>query len=266
MESAQSTESHIPETRRAARRTVRDTPADVLPPPWQPRRALAALRALLANPDDTRHVFTIIESLPGRAPQRLLERFRSDPAGRRLLDTRAEILPLLRDRAALERMPKGSLGQAYLAFLDREKITADGLVEASREGETGAFQLGSDFDYVSDRMRDTHDLWHAASGYQGDVKGEAALLAFSVAQTKNPGVALIVLAALVRARDVELTSLIVRAFRDGRCAAWLPAVEWETLLPLPVAEVRRRLRMAQAPAYEPVRTSDMRANGELAMA
>lgn len=243
------------------------TPANDLPPPvLQPVRAVRALRALIANPDDTRHVFTIIESLSGRAPLGVLARFQASESGRRLLATRADILPVLKDRAALERMPRGSLGHAYLAFLDREKITADGLVEASERGETGAFRRGSEFEYVSDRLRDTHDLWHAASGYQGDVVGETALLSFSVAQTKNPGVALIVLAALLKAHDPELLRLVTCAFRDGARAEWLPAVEWEALLPLPLEVVRERLRMEPAPAYEPVRTADLRMTGELAPA
>lgn len=233
---------------------------------FRPRRAWRALRDLVANPDDTAQVFTIIESLSGHAPRRVMERFREDPAGRRLLASRADILSILRDRPALERMPAGSLAHAYLRFLDREGITADGLVEASETGATGAFAIGGDFEYVSDRLRDTHDLWHAATGYQGDVVGETALLAFSVAQTKNPGVALIVLTALLRAHDPALTKLVTDAFRDGQRAVWLPSVEWEALLPLPLAEVRRRLRVSAAPAYEPVRTSDLRAAGELAAA
>lgn len=273
MQSAPTTESTA-RTTTAARapstaptsQTVGSAQVDPTCPPLDPRRALRALRELLANPDDTRHVFTIIDSLSGRAPLRAFARFRASESGQRLLARRSDILPLLRDRAALERMPKGSLAHAYLAFLDREKITADGLVEASREGETGALRLGSEFEYMGDRLRDTHDLWHAVSGYQGDVVGETALLAFSVAQTKNPGVALIVLAALVKALDPGLLALVTRAFLDGRHAEWLPAVEWEELLPLPVEEVRARLRMSQAPAYEPVRTADLRATGELAMA
>lgn len=232
----------------------------------QPRRALAALQKLLANPDDTSQVFTIIESLSGEAPLRVLRRMRADVDGKRLIDTRADIRPLLLDRARLRAMPRGSLAEAYLAFLDREGITADGLVEASVVGETGAFGVGNELAYVGDRLRDTHDLWHAVSGYQGDVVGETALLAFSVAQTKNPGVALIVFAALLRAHEVELTRLVVNAFRDGLHAAWLPAAVWEELMPLPLEEVRRKLRVARAPEYVPTRTSEMRAMGELAPA
>jgi ubiquinone biosynthesis protein COQ4 len=239
---------------------------EALPPGWYPLRALKALRALVANPDDTRHVFTIIQSLSGRAPLRVLARFRKAPSGRRLLASRAQILGVLRDRARLQDMTEGSLGRAYLAFLEREQITADGLVQASIDGETGSFVRGPDFDYVGDRLRDTHDLWHTVSGFHGDLYGEASLLAFSAVQTSNPGIALIVLTALLRARDPELFRLVGHALRASVRAEWLPAVEWESLLALPLDEVRRQLKIEPAPSYQTVRTADLRMIGELATA
>jgi len=54
-------------------------------------------------------------------------------------------------------------------------VAAEGLVAASAAGEAGA--LPPDFRFIHERMRDTHDLWHAVTGYQGDTLGEAALLA-----------------------------------------------------------------------------------------
>lgn len=235
-------------------------------PGFYPLRALRALRELVRNPDDTRHVFTVIESLSGRAPLRVLARFRASASGRRLLESRAQILALLRDRAALERMPEGSLARAYLAFIDREQISADGLVQASVDGDTGLFETGGDLEYVGDRLRDTHDLWHTVSGYHGDLYGETALLAFVGVQTMNPGVVLIVLTALLRARDPRLVGMVLRGVRSGMDAEWLPAVEWEALLALPLDEVRRRLRITVAPAYETVRSADLRMTGELAPA
>jgi len=237
-----------------------------IPPGFYPRRALRALRELVRNPDDTRHVFTVIESLSGHAPLRLLARFRRSESGQRLLATHAAILPTLRDRARLARMPEGSLGRAYLAFLEREKITADGLVQASLDGETGVVAQGTDFEYVGDRLRDTHDLWHTVTGYHGDLYGEASLLAFSGVQIRNPGIALIVLTALLRARDPKLLRMVWRALESGARAEWLPPVEWEGLLELPLEEVRRRLRIEPVPEYETVRTGDLRMLGELSPA
>ena len=250
----------------AASASVAPAASEPLAPGWYPLRALRALRELIKNPDDTRHVFTVIESLSGRAPLRVLARFRRSDSGQRLLASRSQLLPLLRDRAWLASLPEGSLGRAYLAFIEREKISADGLVQASIEGHSDNFARIGDFAYVSERLRDTHDLWHAVSGYHGDLYGEAALLAFIAVQTTNPGVALIVLTALLRARDPRLVQLVWRGLTAGTRAEWLPPVEWETLLPLPLDEVRRRLRIEQAPEYQQVRSADLRMMGELAPA
>ncbi|MFO0683895.1 MAG: Coq4 family protein [Sandaracinus sp.] len=228
-----------------------------------PKRALKAIVALTRNPDDTSQVFTIIESLSGHAPQRLVDGFRASASGRRLLAERPDIVPLLADRARLRAMPEGSLAHAYLAFVESENITADGLVAASEAGEIGLREKGSDLDYISQRLRDTHDLWHAISGYKGDLIGEASLLGFSLAQTHNPGIAMIVVTGIFRIRQLDAVGLIAGGIKRGLAAAWFPAVEWEDLLPLPLEAVRSRLGIEAAPAYEPLRTSALRAEGIL---
>src|SRR5262245_33107636 len=94
---------------------------------FAPRRALRAARTLAADPDDLPQVFTIIESLSLDTLQRMARRLSRSDAGRRLLATRPDVVTLLADRAALARLPEGSLGRAYLAFVERENISADGI-------------------------------------------------------------------------------------------------------------------------------------------
>jgi len=234
-----------------------------VPVHFDPTRALRAMVALTKNPDDTSQVFSIIESLSGHAPARMLRGFRDDAHGRRLLAERPSIVPILADRDALRRMPKGSLAHTYLAFVESEGITADGLVQASEDGLSGVRAEGSDLDYIGDRMRDTHDLWHALTGYKGDLIGEASLLGFTLSQTANPGIALIVLTGILRIRQIDAIGMIAGGIRRGARARWLPALDWESLLPLPIETVRSLLDVEPAPAYEPLRTSQLRAEGLL---
>lgn len=117
--------------------------------------------------------------------------------------------------------------------------------------------------YLHQRMRDTHDLWHAAVGYKGDVVGEISLLAFTLAQNWNTAVALIVVTALAKGLSRGNVELILDGYRRGRTAAWLPAQDWESLLPLPLEAVRAQLRLAAPPQYTPVRTTELRAQGVL---
>ena len=217
----------------------------------KPLVALRALRKLIADPTDTAQVFTIIEALSGRAPDRIIRRFTADPVGQRLLANRPNLLAVLSDHARLAALPDGSLGRAYLAFLEREQITAAGLVDASTDGELGVFrERGDDHVYVTERMRDTHDLWHVVTGYQGDVAGEAALLAFMAVQTTNPGTAVMALVAALRARRPAFVRRAVEAALAGLNARWLVAVDWEALLAEPLEQVRTRLGVTPAAPYQ----------------
>ena len=89
-------------------------------------------------------------------------------------------------------------------------------------------------------------------------------LAFTYAQTRNRGIGAIVLAAAVakgpKGLDLSWPRYLWRAWRRGRRARLLPAAHWEALLPLPLDEVRRRLRVSPArsgaPGRHPGRASD----------
>jgi ubiquinone biosynthesis protein COQ4 len=229
-------------------------------------RARAALDALLADPDDLPRVFTLIDALSGRTTEQLVARLARDEAGAALLRDRPDIVAHLRDRDALRSLPEGSLGRAYLRFVEAEGISAEGIITAAEEGRAGPTEADPSLQWVRQRMRDTHDLWHALTGYQGDVAGEVALLAFSLGQVRNPGVAVIVLTALLRGLARSHGALVLDGFVRGTRAAWLPAQRWEALLALPLDEVRARLRVGAPASYEPVRTQQLRAEGLLTQA
>lgn len=225
------------------------------------REAADALAALLRDPDETAHVFTILSALGDRVPARLAARFRRTPEGRALLRDKPVLIEQLLDRQRLRALPEGTLGRAYLAFMEQENISADGLVEASLAGHAAPHE---DERFVLDRLRDTHDLWHTATGYHGDVLGEAALLAFSWTQTLNPGIVAIVVLGMMRFRSVDYARLVAGGLWRGVRASDLTVVRWEELLDVPLEEVRRQLGITAAPDYVPLRTETLRAEGRLA--
>jgi ubiquinone biosynthesis protein COQ4 len=227
-------------------------------------RAARALGALLSNPDDLPQVFTLIDALSGTAPHRLLFKFRRSPEGAALLHEKPDIARVLADREGLRALPEGSLGRTYLAFVESEGITPEGIRDASLEADAKSERRRPEmFKYLHQRMRDTHDLWHAVTGYKGDVAGELSLLAFTLAQNWNSAVALIIAAAIVKGVGSIDVPLILDGYRRGRESAWLPSQRWEVLLPLPIEQVRARLRVSAPPVYTPVRTSELRAGGML---
>lgn len=221
-----------------------------------------ALYEVLKNPDDTSQVFRLLSAVNGGPSPAFLDRFAASRGGQALLARRPELIEVLEDRARLEAMPEGSVGRGYLTFMENGGYEAAFLVRSSEAGREmeGAVE-GEALAWLDRRMRDSHDLWHVVTGYGADLLGEAALLAFTFAQTWNAGVGVLVSTAILRADDPDARRLIVDGFARGARAAWLPAVAWEELLPLPLEEVRARLRVGAPVAYEPFFAKDLPPGG-----
>lgn len=217
-----------------------------------PLKAWTAMQNLLQDGEQTGEVFKIIEALEGPAMWKNTERLRERPGGVGILAARPEILDILQNRDALREYPEDSLGRAYLDFVESEDLSADGLMAASMEADR-------DQDYTEDerwfgnRLRDTHDLFHVVTGYGRDGLGEISLLAFSTAQTPNLGVRFIIYmserASKKGGSPVPSKECIAEARENAARAEWFGAQEWETLMPLPLEEVRDRLNIEPPDFY-----------------
>ena len=216
----------------------------------QPIVALRALRRLIADPERTEEVFNVIEALSGPSLENGLQQFKALPTGQRILREKVKLLDTLNDREYLGTLPKNSLGAHYLDFVIREGLTADGLVEAS---ETVTYdEYDEDLRLFGNRQRDMHDLWHTLTQYGRDTLGEACLLAFTYAQTKNRGLGVICLAGCLELRQnygKEVFKAAWKGYQDGKRAAWLPGQDWEHLLTLPIDEVRTQLGIVPPEEY-----------------
>jgi ubiquinone biosynthesis protein COQ4 len=236
-------------------------------PMFHPTRIAGGLKGIVQDPNDTRHVFTLFESMIGPIEVRQVGHFIESPEGRALFAKQPQVVRALADRDGLRRMPEGSLGRAYLAFVESEGITADGLVQASQEGRVAEHVTSPELAFLREYMRDTHDLWHTLTGYRGDIVGELALLAFGFAQMGNLGVGFLVVIALllsgaagkpggkglVDSRVFDSREVILGGFLRGLRARWVPTTDWLALLERPLDDVRRELAVGAAPTYEPVR-------------
>ncbi|HEX2485972.1 MAG TPA: Coq4 family protein [Myxococcota bacterium] len=226
------------------------------PQRMRPLAAFRAMRALLRNPDETARVFDVISALGGRSGERAFERFRRTETGARVLAEQRSLLAVLSDRERLLALPPESLGHRYAEFMGRERISAAGLAEASLAAGNGDPTLPPERRLFGARLRDMHDLWHVVTGYGRDLLGEASLLAFSYAQTRNRGIGFIVATVFWRARRApEFRRMLRDAFRRGRGSAWLPGADWEALLARPLEEVRAELRVGPPPRYTEHRSS-----------
>ena len=168
----------------------------------RPRRdwptALRAVRRLLRDKDDTVQVFAIMRALNGPATRDGYLRLIGTTPGGRIAYRRREMAEVLMDRATLATYPADSVAAAYLAFTERGQISADGLAEVSREVHRDRIDMIHPVAWYGRRIRDIHDLWHVLAGYDLSALGEAALVAFSYAQTRALGWAAIALGAAIK--------------------------------------------------------------------
>ena len=216
------------------------------------RDARNAMKALRRDPDRTEAVFEIVEALAGSHPQRLLERIRRHPEGRRLLSERPLFDPRSADMDGLERLAEGTFGYEFARWM-RENDFEPGLTDRERGADR-------DLAYVGTRLTQVHDFWHVLSGYNRDPLGELGMLAFSVGQTATPGFVFILAnVAWQSVRDrwrlerrpwSPLVGYLWRAYRAGRNARFLPPLVLEDHFAAPLETLRRRLRIE--PLREPL--------------
>ncbi|MGV8997967.1 MAG: Coq4 family protein [Parvibaculaceae bacterium] len=227
----------------------------------EPLKAWRAVKALIANKEDTGQVFKVIDALAGDADNRMYTRFMKTETGKRIVAEDRDLIAILNDRERLKALPEGTLGRTYFEFMDSEGLTADGLVEASEEAPRRYERAGAE-KIFGDRMRDSHDLWHVTTGYGRDGLGELSQLALYYAQTKNRGIGLIVLMGAYNSAKqvpgVGIWKAVREGYRLGKTASWLPAADWENLLEKPLGEVREILGMKTPAIYkaiEPITSS-----------
>lgn len=219
-----------------------------------PIAAIRAVRNLKRDREDTRQAFLLLDALRGKTTLRQFARFRRTETGRAVLAEGRLLLDRLCDRDSLACLPPGTLGQSYCEFMASERLSADGLVEASQFREK--LPAGAPITLFRERNREMHDLLHIVAGYGRDPLGEACLAAFSFAQTGLKGslvIAVVAARRISRARPGHaVRRAVFEGWRRGRRARWLVAADWERLLAEPVAAIRVRYSVAPARRYPEV--------------
>ncbi len=222
----------------------------------QPLRAFRAVRRLIANKEDTAQVFEIMRALSGRAIPRGYARLLKTPQGGAIAYRREEFADRLSDAAWLARFEAGTVGAAYRDFIAPRGLTAEGLADESRKVADADMDAAHPLLWYARRLRDVHDVWHVLTGYGTDALGEVCVVAFSYAQTRSLGFALIALAGtreFRRLKDGQPYGRAVReAWRAGRKAAWLPEVDYPALFAMPLNEARRVLKIVPPSTYDAI--------------
>jgi ubiquinone biosynthesis protein COQ4 len=220
------------------------------------RGALVALRRLLRDGNDTVQVFRIMRALNADTGARNYQRLLKHPGGGRIAYRRTELAELFSDPAYIAAFKPGTVGAAYRDFLNRTGYSAMGLAEVATSDNI-PHEAEHPYAWFGRRERDIHDIWHVLTGYQADEPlGEACLVAFSYAQTKGLGWAVIALGASLKAWRITgnwaFARAVLEGYRNGKQASWLSGQDYETLMHEPIDQVRRRLNIPEPIRYREV--------------
>ena len=232
-----------------------DTYTRLQPQRIEPLTALRAFRKLVADKEDTAQVFEIMRALSGRSLARGYNHMLKTQEGGRQAYLAEELAHKLDDPVWLARFEHGTVGASYRAFREARGFTAEGLADEARK-------IGPQIDaqhpvvWYSRRIRDVHDIWHVLTGYETDALGEACVVAFSYAQTRNLGFAFIGWGAAREiqreVRSVPARRAVWQAYRNGKAAQWLPGLDYEALFTQPLEVARTRLNIRPASVYHAV--------------
>jgi ubiquinone biosynthesis protein COQ4 len=232
---------------------------------FRPFKAWHHFRKLIADKEDTEQVFHIIAALRGRKFRKIALDFWNTSKGKEMLESKLRLVDMLDDHANIKQLPQGTVGRAYVDFMEREGLSAAGL-----EAEYARFQNASEhYDDVltryGDRLRDTHDMLHILTGYGRDALGEQCVLAFTYAQNRNLGVGFIAYAGGLElkyrvARSAPIMAAIREGHRIGKAAKNIVHEDIAALLREPLVDARKRLGIAEPIAYR-VAHEAMRAGG-----
>ncbi len=221
---------------------------------FRPFKALRHFRNLIADKEDTEQVFHIIAALRGRGFRKIAKKFWFSDRGQQILGIEQRLIDVLDDHDTLKKLPAGTVGRAYVEFMEREGLTAAGLEAEYAKFEGNGKRFHDGIDRYGDRLRDTHDLLHVLTGYGRDALGEQCVLAFTYAQNRNLGVGFIAYAGGIElkrraAPKASVMSAVREGHRMGNAAKNIVQEDIVALLKEPLAEARRRLGVAEPVTY-----------------
>lgn len=193
---------------------------------------------LVKHPDHLDRVFEISDGMVKQRTdvlEQMAAHFAREPGGAQAIRDKHRIRF---DLADLDTLPEGTLGRVFAGHMRKNGLDPAAIPTlAARD----------DLEFLRAHLYETHDIWHAVTGYDTDVAGELGLQAFYAAQAPG-GLPWVLLAmgllntALYSMQDRERRfDAIARGWEMGKRSRPLFGVRWDELWTTPVAEVRRSL-------------------------
>lgn len=153
----------------------------------------------------------------------------------------------------LAKLPAGTVGQVFAETMLKMGYDPNFFSRA---------EIHSDGQYMSARLRETHDLWHVVTGFDTSPAGEGGLQAMYTYQVRGSLSAFLISAAMLNAllydRDdiYNRVEQLVMGWRLGQRSRRLLNVQWEEMMSRPLSQVRRELNLPVEGVYQWYRGMD----------
>jgi ubiquinone biosynthesis protein COQ4 len=200
------------------------------------RAWVGALR-LFFDPNRLDQVFVLDDALSDEEElENMLQALRAEPEPRAAILQRPRLGEL--DVARLAELPDGSLGRTFAEHLRRNNLDPAAIP---------TLVATDDRSFVQAHLYETHDIWHAVTGFDTDVAGELGMQAFYRAQIPGRLAPLLISGGLLQTmlfRPGEWDQsfrAVVRGWLLGRAARPLFGIRWAELWSTPIEEVRASL-------------------------
>lgn len=235
----------------------------------RPVAALLAASRLFRNTQDTRQVALLEMALGGYSQRRLFERFVRSETGQAVIRERRSLVGILDDHDHLASLPANSLGRHYLAHMEREGLSVQGLLDAlpavteHLAEKPEAMRL-----FLNYAVRCAHDLHHVLGGYGRDELGEACVLAMAHQHLKIRGYKVIYtlgplpIRKQLRRLNIDCSGVFAavrEAVSIGRQADWFPGLDIGQILGEDLDALRSRLNIRKPVIYNEI-VARVRAN------
>ena len=205
----------------------------------QSLKMVASLATFLKNPGSLDSVFAVAGSLKDSPLADQMKRhLLAHPQFNALM--KEGWRPKAIDLMELQELPEDTLGRCYADQLISQGITPDALIDPS--------PVSNDTEYITHRLRETHDIIHVLTGFGIDGDSELGLQGFNLAQTRSPLAVMLIFGGMLAAlqNDEPLAPMLralSRGFQLGLDAELVIARKLEEGWDRPLQEWRQELKL-----------------------
>ena len=209
--------------------------------PFRAVKALVSVVRLVINPNKLGEVFEIADAIQDPAAlDAIIARVSRDAACAAAFDERHRFKV---DLPALQRLPVGTLGRVFAEHMIAAGLDPAALPDLPSPDARRFFRA---------HMYETHDIWHAVTGFSADPIGEVGLQAFYLAQIRGGLPPMLLAVGFARVAFFEremaptLMDAVARGWRMGNAAKPLFGTHWDELWTTPIADIRRHFGIEDA--------------------